>query len=194
MQKMFSTIKIKIPRTVKITYCNKKNLLIISGAKQSKTIQPCFKVFLMKTVRVVALYITTVPTQKPSRNGLKNIKSLQQGLANTIKNAFLEVSMLIYKKLTFVGVGYRALLGGGGERSNNLRLKLGHSHLIYYKLPKGLEIYSKKYNKITLFGFFDKQLFQTAAKIRLMKAPEPYKGKGILNDNEKITLKIGKRV
>lgn len=190
-------VQITVPKTIKILLCPKKNILLISGIKKEKLLKLFLKVFISKkNDKVFLLNITNIPTNQKLNNEFKKIKSLQNKLAFDIKKIFLEVSQLFYKKLNLVGVGYRILLNNIETKKfhTNFVLKLGYSHLIYYKLPSDIKIYSNKYNRMTIFGCFGYNMSQTLAKIRSLKYPEPYKGKGILYYNEKIKLKIGKRV
>ena len=73
-------------------------------------------------------------------------------------------------------------------------LKLGYSHDIYLKIPRNLEISSLKFTKLFISGFSYGKITQTAALIQSYKYPEPYKGKGILYENQKIQLKEGKKI
>lgn len=92
------------------------------------------------------------------------------------------------KKLEINGVGYRAAVSG-----QKLSLELGFSHTIEFLLPKGIEAKVEK-NVITIGGI-DKQLVgETAARIRALRKPEPYKGKGIKYVDEIIRRKAGKVV
>jgi len=90
------------------------------------------------------------------------------------------------KKLKIVGVGYRAEVTEQG-----LRLLLGFSHPIDFPAPPGIAFALDK-NIITVSGI-DKQLVgETAARIRALKKPEPYKGKGIMYEDEQVRRKPGK--
>jgi large subunit ribosomal protein L6 len=93
------------------------------------------------------------------------------------------------KKLEIVGVGYRAQLQGKA-----LQLALGYSHPVIFPLPEGIQAEVEKQTLITLRGA-DKQLVgQTAATLRALKKPDPYKGKGIKYVDEVIRRKVGKKV
>jgi large subunit ribosomal protein L6 len=109
------------------------------------------------------------------------------GLTRTlISNMVVGVSEGFVKKLEFVGVGYRAAMEG-----KDLVMHLGFSHPVRYIPREGVEIKVEK-NTITVTGI-DKQLVgQTAAEIREKKKPEPYKGKGIKYEGERIRRKAGK--
>jgi large subunit ribosomal protein L6 len=95
--------------------------------------------------------------------------------------------------MKFIGVGYRAF---PLEISNKklLHLRLGYSHQIYFRFLNELNFFCFKFTKLFIFGNSYQYVTQFAALIRSCKPPEPYKGKGILYENEKISLKIGKRV
>lgn len=91
------------------------------------------------------------------------------------------------KRLDIVGVGYKADVQGGV-----INLALGYSHPVKYQLPKGISAVVEKQTSIILKGA-DKQLVgQVAADIRALRAPEPYKGKGIKYSFEVIRRKAGK--
>jgi len=109
------------------------------------------------------------------------------GLTRTlINNMVVGVSMGFNKDLEMKGVGYKAAV-----QENDLVLSLGYSHPINFPIPSGIEITVKK-NTISIAGI-DKQLVgETAAQIRRLRPPEPYKGKGIKYADEVIRRKAGK--
>src|SRR5205823_13751714 len=91
------------------------------------------------------------------------------------------------KRLEIVGVGYRAVL-----RGSDLELALGFSHPVAFPAPPGIEFEVPAANRIVVRGI-DKQLVgETAAKIRKVRKPEPYKGKGIRYEGEYVRKKAGK--
>ena len=94
-----------------------------------------------------------------------------------------------FKKVLDVnGVGFRVAVKG-----DLLILTLGFSHPIYYVAPQGISFVSPKQTQVEVHGF-DKQLVgQVAAEIRSFRKPEPYKGKGVKYDNEKVRRKEGKK-
>ena len=104
-----------------------------------------------------------------------------------INNAVEGVSNGFEKQFEIQGVGYKV-----NPTDNGLTLELGFSHSIEFKKVEGIEFDVKK-NIITISGI-DKQLVgQTAAEIRGLKPPEPYKGKGIRYVGEQVRRKVGKR-
>jgi len=110
------------------------------------------------------------------------------GLARTLMSNMIEgIVSGFSKQLEIVGIGY-----SGQVKDNKLIMKLGFSHPIEIDVPNGIEIKVEK-NIINIAGI-DKQLVgQVAAKIRDIKKPEPYKGKGIRYVGEIIKLKPGKK-
>jgi large subunit ribosomal protein L6 len=112
------------------------------------------------------------------------------GLTRTlIDNAVRGVKEPFRKELEFEGLGYRV-----EKRGRDLVFQLGFSHPIEYQAPEGVELEVVGKNKIAVSGV-DKQLVgQTAAEIRALRPPEPYKGKGLRYVGEKIKRKSGKAV
>lgn len=92
------------------------------------------------------------------------------------------------KKLEINGVGFRAQVAG-----KELVMQLGYSHDIKFPIPEGIKIAVDKQTAITVTGSDKQQVGQVAAVIRGFREPEPYKGKGIKYDNERIIRKEGKK-
>ncbi|HSX03106.1 MAG TPA: 50S ribosomal protein L6 [Rhabdochlamydiaceae bacterium] len=104
-----------------------------------------------------------------------------------ISNMVKGVNSGYEKRLSLVGVGYRAALSG-----NSLDLQLGFSHPLKVEIPKELKIAIDKSVLIVISGI-DKQIVgQFAAQVRALRPPEPYKGKGIRYENEYVRKKAGK--
>lgn len=92
------------------------------------------------------------------------------------------------KSLDMVGVGYKAAMQG-----NDLVLNLGYSHEIRLSPPAGIKIATPKPTEIVVTGIDSQQVGQVAAQIRSYRKPEPYKGKGVMYQGEKILRKEGKK-
>jgi large subunit ribosomal protein L6 len=86
------------------------------------------------------------------------------------------------------GVGYRAALQG-----SDLRLDVGNSHPVVMKAPQGISFEVPTNTEIVVKGVDKQQVGQTAAEIRKVRPPEPYKGKGIRYEGEYVRRKVGKR-
>lgn len=107
-------------------------------------------------------------------------RALIQNMVEGVTNAY-------QKTLDIVGVGFRAELKG-----KNLLMNIGYSHPIYFMPPEGVELQTPTQTQIIVSGI-DKQLVgMVAAKIRSIRKPEPYKGKGIKYSDEQIQRKAGK--
>ena len=103
-----------------------------------------------------------------------------------VSNAVLGVQTPYKKSLEFVGVGYKVAVAG-----NEVKMSVGYSHPVDFPLPEGLTATVEK-SVLTITGI-DKQLVgETAAQIRRIRPPEPYKGKGIKYIDEVIRRKAGK--
>jgi large subunit ribosomal protein L6 len=108
---------------------------------------------------------------------------LMRALLNNMVNG---VSQGFSKKLEINGVGYRVAAQGA-----DLKLNLGFSHDVIYKVPAGITTAIEQ-NTITVSGISRQQVGQVAAEIRALKKPEPYKGKGIKYEGERLIRKSGK--
>ena len=92
------------------------------------------------------------------------------------------------RKLEIVGIGYRAQMQGKA-----IQLALGYSHPVIFPLPEGITAEIERQVSITLRGADKALLGETAAKLRALRKPDPYKGKGIKYANEIIRRKVGKK-
>ncbi|MFA6316243.1 MAG: 50S ribosomal protein L6, partial [Elusimicrobiota bacterium] len=111
-----------------------------------------------------------------------------------INNMVHGVSQGFTKTLQIVGMGYRVEEATGDEhKGHSLKLSLGFSHPVLFSVPKGLKVVvDPKKTLITLSGRDKDQVGQTAAELRGLKPPEPYKGTGIRYQNEYVRKKAGK--
>ena len=111
------------------------------------------------------------------------------GMTRTnVQNLVTGVTEGFTKVLEITGVGYRAQAQG-----KNLRLQLGYSHDVNYKLPEGVEVKTPDQNTVEISGIDKQKVGQVAAEIRRWRKPEPYKGKGIKYRGEYIFRKEGKK-
>lgn len=112
----------------------------------------------------------------------------EQGLVRAlIANMIKGVTEEFKRELDIIGVGYR-----GEVKGNMLNLSLGYSHPIEFEIPKGIKIAVDKMTHLTVSGADKKLVGETAARIRRLRSPEPYKGKGIKYTDEFIKRKVGK--
>ncbi len=171
---------ISIPAGVTVTV--KENLVTVKGPKGELVQQ-------VNPEIVVEVKEDQVVVNRPSDS--KDHRS-QHGLYRSLINNMVEgVSQGFVKKLELVGVGYRAT-----NQGQLLELALGYSHPIHIMLPAEIKVEAvtdRKSNPIITLESADKQLLgQVCAKIRSLRKPEPYKGKGVKFVGEQIRRKAGK--
>jgi large subunit ribosomal protein L6 len=122
----------------------------------------------------------------------QNDSSQADAMSGTVRallaNMVQGVSKGFERKLTLVGVGYRAQAAG-----DTLNLTLGFSHPVAYKMPAGIKVETPSQTDIVLKGADKQRIGQVAAEIRAFRAPEPYKGKGVRYSDEVVTLKETKK-
>lgn len=112
----------------------------------------------------------------------------RHGLVRTlIANMVVGVTEGYSKTLELVGVGYRA-----AARGRDVELQVGFSHPVVVRAPEGIELSVPQPNRIVVSGTDKVLVGQTAADIRAVREPEPYKGKGIRYEGESIRRKAGK--
>lgn len=182
---------IQIPKHIKILYCDKKKILTFIGLLQKKSLKLNLKIILISSKNTIV--VTNLPVNKTCNVSVKNLKSFQGTILAKIKQIIIEISYTLYHKLNFVGIGNRVF--PFEDLNNQIYFKLGFSHLIYFKIPNPAKTFCKKFTKLFIFGSDSlEDLMQTASLIRHCKKPEPYKGKGILHNEEKIILKKGKKI
>lgn len=136
---------------------------------------------------VVVLLDPTSVTLKPKNDKDIFSRALWGTYASHVKNMIAGVNTGYQKKLILEGVGFKSEVKG-----KNLELALGFSHGVTVPIPEGLTVTAEK-NVITVSGIDKETVGQFAAKIRAMKKPEPYKGKGFRYEGEVIRRKQGKK-
>jgi large subunit ribosomal protein L6 len=167
---------ITIPDGVKVDVAN--NLVTATGPKGKLEVQVHPELLIKMENGVLEI-------QRPSEE--KTYRSLH-GLTRTLVFNVIEgVSKGFEKKLEIIGVGFRAEM-----RSTHLLLSLGYSHQIIVAPPAGIELATEGNNIVVVRGINKELVGQIAAKIRSLRKPEPYKGKGIRYLGETIRKKAGK--
>jgi large subunit ribosomal protein L6 len=122
---------------------------------------------------------------KPASNSDTPMAGTFRSLVN---NMVIGVSNGFEKKLTLVGVGYRAQVQG-----DKLTLALGFSHPVNYSAPKGITIEAPSQTEIVIKGCDKQKVGQVASEIRAFRPPEPYKGKGVRYSDERVVRKEAKK-
>lgn len=169
-------LPIDMPKTVKASIAN--GVITVEGpkGKLSQEISPAINIEIEEGKIVVT-----------RDNDEKQTKAYHGLMRQLIRNMIVGVSDGYTKTMVIVGVGYKAEL-----KQNILILTLGFANDIEYVVPEGVKIACETPTKFSISGI-DKQLVgQTAAEIRSLRKPEPYKGKGIRYENEVVRSKSGK--
>ena len=121
-------------------------------------------------------------------SGSKQSHAMSGTMRALLANMVHGVSKGYERKLTLVGVGYRAQAAG-----DTLNLSLGFSHPVAHKLPAGVKAQTPSQTEILITGADKQQVGQVAAEIRSYREPEPYKGKGVRYADEVVILKETKK-
>jgi len=117
----------------------------------------------------------------------RSSKALQGLTRSLLANMVSGVTQGFEKRLEVVGIGYRA-----DVQDKALKISLGFSHPVLFPIPEGIKVEVEKQTLITIRGIDKQQVGILAAKLRSIKPPEPYKGKGIRYVGEHVRKKVGK--
>ena len=121
-------------------------------------------------------------------NESREANAMSGTLRQLVNNMVNGVSKGFEKKLTLIGVGYKAQAQGA-----KLNLAVGYSHPVNIDMPAGITVATPTATEIVIKGADRQRVGQIAAEIRAVRPPEPYKGKGIRYSDEKITIKETKK-
>jgi len=168
-------IPVKVPKGVKVSFAN--NLLTVEGPK-GKLTQSYHPIITFEDKG------TEIVVSRPNEE--KQTKSFHGLYRNLLNNMVTGVSNGFSRTLLITGVGYKAEVKG-----NILILSLGYSSDVYIGIPEGITITAEA-SKVVASGIDKQRVGELASQIRKLRPPEPYKGKGIRYDNEKIRRKVGK--
>jgi large subunit ribosomal protein L6 len=129
---------------------------------------------------------STLLVERP--NDERNNRALHGLSRSLVNNMVVGVTEGFNKDLEIVGVGYRAAAKGAGS----LELALGFSHPVFFDAPEGVTFELSSPTRISVRGIDKELVGQTAANIRKIRKPEPYKGKGVRYAGERVIRKAGK--
>jgi large subunit ribosomal protein L6 len=121
-------------------------------------------------------------------NDSREANAMSGTLRQLVNNMVTGVTKGFEKKLTLVGVGYKAAATGA-----KLNLAVGYSHPVNIDMPAGITVATPTPTEVVIKGADRQRVGQIAAEIRAVRPPEPYKGKGIRYSDEKITIKETKK-
>ena len=172
-------INIAIPEKVKVALAG--NILNIEGPLGKKSLDIDLDIFNLDIKDGKEISI------KPKKID-QNTKRLWGMKRSLINNAVIGSSKGYEKTLELFGVGYRAVLKG-----KQLNLQLGYSHDINFDIPETIKITVEKQTIIKITGSDKQEVGMITSKIKLLRLPEPYKGKGIKEQGQYILRKEGKK-
>ena len=172
-------INISIPEKVKVALTG--NILDIEGPIGKKSLNIDLDMFDLNINEGKEISI------KPKKID-QNTKRLWGMNRSLVNNAIIGSSRGYEKILELVGVGFRATLKG-----KQLNLQLGFSHDINFDIPEGIKIIVEKQTIVKIFGSDKQQVGMVVSKIKSLRPPEPYKGKGIREQGQYILRKEGKK-
>jgi large subunit ribosomal protein L6 len=172
-------INISIPDKVKIALSG--NVINIEGPIGKKSLNIDLDMFELKINEGKDVSIKPKKIDQES----KRLWGMNRSLLN---NAIIGSSKGFEKILELVGVGYRAALKG-----NVLNLQLGFSHDINFDIPDGIKILVEKQTTLKISGSDKQKVGMIVSKIKSLRPPEPYKGKGIREQGQYILRKEGKK-
>jgi len=118
----------------------------------------------------------------------ESVNAMHGTLRALVANMIKGVTTGFEKKLTLVGVGFRAQAAG-----DKVNLSLGFSHPVVHQMPKGVKAETPQQTEIIVKGIDRQQVGQVAAEIRAYRPPEPYKGKGVRYHDERVVIKETKK-
>jgi len=168
-------IPVKVPKGVKVSFAN--NVMTVEGSK-GKLTQSYHPIITFEDKG------SEIVVSRPNEE--KQTKSFHGLYRNLLNNMVIGVSTGYSRTLLITGVGYKAEVKG-----NILILSLGYSSDVYIGIPEGITITAEA-SKVVVSGIDKQRVGELASQIRKLRPPEPYKGKGIRYDNEKIRRKVGK--
>ncbi|TJY38854.1 50S ribosomal protein L6 [Cohnella pontilimi] len=167
---------IQVPNGVNVNLDN--NVITVKGPKGTLTRE------LHKDMKIV-VETDAINVERPSDNKLH--RSLHGTTRSVVANMVSGVTEGYAKNLELVGVGYRASKSG-----EKLVLNVGYSHPVEFTPQNGIEFEVPAQNRIIIRGIDKEMVGEIAAKVRSVRPPEPYKGKGIKYEGERILRKEGK--
>ncbi|MDW5442514.1 MULTISPECIES: 50S ribosomal protein L6 [unclassified Polaromonas] len=135
------------------------------------------------TIKNDAGQLTFVPA-----NESREANAMSGTMRQLVNNMVTGVTKGFEKKLSLVGVGYKAQAQG-----TKLNLTVGYSHPVVFDMPAGIQVATPTPTEVVIKGADRQRVGQIAAEVRAVRPPEPYKGKGIRYSDEKITIKETKK-
>jgi large subunit ribosomal protein L6 len=168
---------ISVPDKVEVTVAN--DVLTVKGPLG--TLKQAISPDVAVTLDAGKLTFATTNDTQQANAMSGTLRAIAANMVHGVKQGF-------ERKLTLVGVGYKAAVQG-----TKVNLSLGFSHPIVHVLPEGVKAATPTQTEIVISGADRQKVGQVAAEIRAYKSPEPYKGKGVRYSDEKVSLKETKK-
>ena len=169
---------INVPAGVQVSIDTENSVITVKGPKGPLTQNYHNRMIVNCEANVITVARPTDDKEDRALHGLTR---------TLINNMVVGVTEGYAKKLEVVGVGYRVAMQGKA-----LNLTLGYSHPVVVEAPEGITFETPDANTIIVKGIDKQVVGETAAYVRSKRAPEPYKGKGVKYEGEKIRRKSGK--
>jgi large subunit ribosomal protein L6 len=183
--KFFNQSIIKVPKFITCYFCQDRNFLLLKGKLGFKLIKLEVIIFLDVKKNII---IITNECVGGNFNTKENKRGLVSRTKTLIKKGFLDVTRKSYKKLKVVGVGFKVSCLEF-KSLKLLKLELGYSHSVYFRIPSDILVLINSPTKFIVSGISSDRVGAVSSRIRKLKLPESYKGKGILYENEEVVLK-----
>ena len=160
----------------------------ISLSNESITVKGPLGSLTQKILPSVSVIKSGAELQCAAAGEASDSKAMSGTMRAILANMVTGVSKGFERKLTLVGVGYRAQAQG-----TKLNLTLGFSHPVIHDMPSGVKVETPTQTEIVLKGVDKQQVGQVAAEVRAYRPPEPYKGKGVRYSDEVVVIKETKK-
>jgi len=160
----------------------------VTIGEQSITVKSAGAVLLQAQNNLVKVIFESDRVSCVAVNDSREADAMSGTMRQLINNMVIGVSKGFEKKLTLIGVGYKAQ-----AQANKLNLTVGYSHPVNIDMPAGITVTTPTPTEILIKGADRQRVGQIAAEIRAVRPPEPYKGKGIRYADETVTIKETKK-
>jgi large subunit ribosomal protein L6 len=168
---------VKLPQGVEVSI--KPEMIAVKGSMGSLE--------LVQNSLVTVVQDAGALTFEPA-NESREANAMSGTLRQLVGNMVVGVSKGFERKLTLIGVGYKAQAQGA-----KLNLTVGYSHPVVFDMPAGIKVETPTPTEILIKGSDRQRVGQIAAEVRAVRPPEPYKGKGIRYSDEKVVIKETKK-
>lgn len=168
---------ITVPSTVSVRY--EDGIVTINGEKGEIRLELPSLILFEQNNGIIRL---------KRKNDTKKAKALHGLFRSLLQNAVIGVEKPWTKTLKVVGTGYKVKL-----KDKDLVFELGYSHPVVFKKPEGVDFFVEGSDKVRIVGCDKQKVGEIASRIRFLKKPDPYKGKGIRYEDEVLKLKPGKK-